>query len=195
MESPFHLLPQISSSLTWRPPNKPFERTRLSVGCFPWRSVRAVQLSRKVARDRVVVMKLMNIRTCCLAILLIVAPSIGSAAEAKKEAAKQAALEWLALVDATQYEASWKQAASLFRTQVSTSDWMKAVAAARSPLGGFVARDLISATYATSLPGAPDGEYVVLQFQTQFENKAQAVETVTPMLDEGQWRVAGYYIR
>ena len=43
--------------------------------------------------------------------------------------------------------------------------------------------------------GAPDGEYVVLQFQADFENKAQAVETITPMLDEGQWRVSGYYIR
>ena len=69
------------------------------------------------------------------------------------------------------------------------------MAAARSPLGNFVTRHLISATYATSLPGAPDGEYVVLQFQADFENKAQAVETITPMLDEGQWRVSGYYIR
>ncbi len=140
-------------------------------------------------------MKLMNIRACWLAILLVVVPLVGAAAEDKEEAAKRAALEWLALVDAMQYEASWKEAASLFKAQVSTSDWAKAVSAARSPLGGLVARDLMSATYATSLPGAPDGEYVVLQFQTSFENKAQAVETVTPMLDEGHWRVSGYYIR
>ncbi len=43
--------------------------------------------------------------------------------------------------------------------------------------------------------GAPDWEYVVLQFLADIENKAQAVETITPMLDEGQWRVSGYYIR
>ena len=140
-------------------------------------------------------MKLMDIRTCSLAIFLVVVPLIGSADEGKEEVAKRAALEWLALVDAMQYEASWKEAASLFRAQVSTADWAKAVAAARSPLGDLVARHLMSATYATSLPGAPDGEYVVLQFQTGFENKAQAVETVTPMLDEGRWRVSGYYIR
>ena len=140
-------------------------------------------------------MNLMNIRTCWLAILLVVVPLIGSVAEEKEEAAKRAALKWLVLVDAMQYEASWKEASSLFKAQVSTADWAKAVAAARSPLGDLIARDLISATYATSLPGAPDGEYVVLQFQTGFENKAQAVETVTPMLDEGHWRVSGYYIR
>jgi hypothetical protein len=140
-------------------------------------------------------MKLMSIRTCFLAIVLVVLPSIGSAAEGKEEAAERAALEWLALVDTMQYEASWKEASSLFQAQISTSDWVKAVAAARSPLGDYVARHLISATYATSLPGAPDGEYVVLQFQTDYEKKAQAVETVTPMWDENRWRVSGYYIR
>ena len=140
-------------------------------------------------------MKYINIRRCFLALLLIVTPLTGLAAEGKEAAAKQAALDWLALVDAMQYEASWKEAASLFRTQVNTPDWVKAVMAARSPLGNLVARHPVSATYATSLPGAPDGEYVVLQFQASFENKAQAVETVTPMLDEGKWRVSGYYIQ
>jgi hypothetical protein len=47
-----------------------------------------------------------------------------------------------------------------------------------------------------SLPGAPDGEYVVIQFKTAFENKKFAIETVTPMLDgDGKWRVSGYFIR
>ena len=130
-----------------------------------------------------------------LLFLLILAPIIGLAADEKTRAAEQAAVEWLALVDKTEYEASWTEAASLFRNQVSTSDWLQAVTAARRPLGGVVERKLVSATYATSLPGAPDGEYVVLQFQTAFKNKAKAIETVTPMLDEGRWRVSGYYIR
>jgi len=140
-------------------------------------------------------MNLMNIRTGFLAVLLAVIPLIGLTAEEEEEAAKHAALEWLALVDARQYEASWEEAASLFKAQVSAPDWAKAVAAARKPLGDLGDRQLISASYAISLPGAPDGAYVVIQFQTNFENKAQAVETVTPMLDEGKWRVSGYYIR
>ena len=137
----------------------------------------------------------MNIRSCCFAILLLVIPLAGVTAGEREEAAKLAALEWLALVDAIQYEASWQAAASLFRTQVAVSDWVKAVTAARSPLGNTGKRELLSATYKSSLPGAPDGEYVVLQFQTNFENKARAVETITPMLDAGTWRVSGYYIR
>jgi hypothetical protein len=46
------------------------------------------------------------------------------------------------------------------------------------------------------LPGAPDGQYVIIQFETSFENKQNAVETVTPMLDtDSQWRISGYYIK
>jgi hypothetical protein len=44
--------------------------------------------------------------------------------------------------------------------------------------------------------GPPDGEYVVIQFETSFENKKSAIETVTPMLDQdGKWRVSGYFIK
>jgi predicted SnoaL-like aldol condensation-catalyzing enzyme len=66
----------------------------------------------------------------------------------------------------------------------------------RNPLGRMVSRELISKTYSQSLPGAPDGEYVVIQFATSFENKKSAIETVTPMLDsDGEWRVSGYFIK
>lgn len=46
------------------------------------------------------------------------------------------------------------------------------------------------------LSGAPDGRYVVIQYETAFERKKSAVETITPMVDpDGAWRVSGYYIR
>ena len=66
---------------------------------------------------------------------------------------------------------------------------------ARSP-GKVVARQLKSATYATKLPNAPVGEYVVLQFETSFENASGMIETVTPMLEkDGKWKVSGYFIK
>ena len=53
-----------------------------------------------------------------------------------------------------------------------------------------------SKQYATSLPGAPDGQYVVIQYKTAFENKKAGVETITPMLDKDKkWRVSGYFIK
>ena len=70
------------------------------------------------------------------------------------------------------------------------------VGAARGPLGELVSRKLKSRDYTGKVPGGPDGKYVVIQYDSVFEKKAAAVETVTPMMDpDGVWRVSGYFIR
>jgi pyruvate/2-oxoglutarate dehydrogenase complex dihydrolipoamide acyltransferase (E2) component len=111
-------------------------------------------------------------------------------------AATSAAESWLKLVDDAQYDASWTNAASVFRGAVSTEAWSKAAATVRSQMGKLLARKLASAHYTTTLPSAPDGKYVVIQYDASFEKKASAIETVTPMQDpDGTWRVAGYFIK
>ena len=63
-------------------------------------------------------------------------------------------------------------------------------------MGKLISRQVKSTSYRTSLPGAPDGEYVIIQFKTSFDNKKSAIETVTPMKEkDGSWRVSGYYIK
>jgi hypothetical protein len=110
--------------------------------------------------------------------------------------ATAAALQWLARVDAGAYPESWEESAAVFRAAVGRDQWVGMIASVRRPLGRLVSRTLKSAEPTTALPGAPDGKYVVIQFDTVYENKASAVETVTPMLDaDGSWRVSGYYIR
>lgn len=110
--------------------------------------------------------------------------------------AQVSAKAWLALTDSGKYAESWNGASSLFKTAISRPDWEKAIRATRAPLGALKSCTLKSATFARTLPGAPDGEYVVIQYETVFENKASAVETITPMLDkDGSWRVSGYYIK
>jgi hypothetical protein len=110
--------------------------------------------------------------------------------------ALQAARDWLVLADAADAGATWATAASLFRSAVPEAQWAHALTAAREPLGALVSRALRDARPAAELPGAPDGEYVVFQFDAAFEHKRTAVETVTPMRDtDGTWRVSGYFIR
>ncbi len=120
----------------------------------------------------------------------------GQASEEKESAALRAAEEWLALVDAERYGESWQAAASYFQKAVSRDQWQQALNGVRRPLGTVLSRRPKSKTFTTTLPGAPDGQYVVIQFDTSFENKRSSVETVTPMLDEnGRWRVSGYFIK
>jgi hypothetical protein len=107
-----------------------------------------------------------------------------------------AAESWLVLLDEGKFAESWTQAASLFKRAVPQKQWESAVGMQRRPLGRFESRTLIQQSYATSLPGAPDGKYVVIQYQTDFTKRKGAVETITPMLDEdGTWRVSGYFIK
>lgn len=126
---------------------------------------------------------------------ILLMPFAGVHASDAEEKAEAAALAWLELVDSEQWAESWSQASTLFRSQVGQQQWAQAVRSARGPFGELKSRKLKSAEHMTSLPGAPDGDYVVIQFETVFENKASAVETVTPMLDGEVWRVSGYFVR
>ena len=113
-----------------------------------------------------------------------------------EQLAQTSAESWLALVDSGKYAESWQDAASLFKAHVTKDQWQSMVGPVRDPLGKNTSRKLKSAKYTTSLPGAPDGQYVVIQYETSFEHKQSALETVTPMLDkDGKWRVSGYYIK
>jgi opacity protein-like surface antigen len=129
----------------------------------------------------------------CAAALRAADPAQSAGAEKAAEASAQS---WLALVDAGKYGDSWDAAAAVFRSALSREQWIQALDKVRRPLGKVVSRKLRGAQYATELPNAPKGEYVVIQFDAAFENKSGAVETITPAKDkDGTWRVSGYFIR
>lgn len=113
-----------------------------------------------------------------------------------EQVAQQSAESWLAMVDSGKYAESWQEASSLFKGHVTSDRWQGMVKPVREPLGKVTSRKFKSANYTKTLPGAPDGQYVVIQYDTSFENKQSAVETITPMLDkDGKWRVSGYLIK
>jgi hypothetical protein len=130
--------------------------------------------------------------------VLLPGPAFGGEAEdaAMKEAAAQAALTWLPIVDKGDYAESWKQAAPPFQTAVTEEKWVAMAASTRQPLGANEARKLVSQAVSTNPPGAPEGTYIVCQFQSSFENMKFATETVSLFrLPDGTWKVVGYYIR
>ena len=129
-------------------------------------------------------------------LVLAVAPIQGFAADEPVAAAEAAARTWLGLVDGGKYAQSWSTAARHFRDALAQSQWESQVAAVRGSLGAVKSRSVASARFSRSLPGAPDGEYVVIRFTTSFEHKAEATETVTSTKEaDGQWHVGGYFIR
>ena len=66
----------------------------------------------------------------------------------------------------------------------------------RAGTGALQSRDLIDASYATTVPGGPTGQYVILHYRSTFANRPdEAVETLTLAFAKGYWRVSGYYIK
>lgn len=103
---------------------------------------------------------------------------------------------WLSQIDSGNYSRSWQEASEYFRGAVSEKGWVDALAGTRKPLGKLISRRLTKTQNAQSLPGAPDGHYVVMQFDTSFSNKKSAVEMVTFTREkDGRWKPAGYYIK
>ena len=103
---------------------------------------------------------------------------------------------WLAGIDAGNYGQSWQDAAKFFQSAITEGAWVAALEGVRKPLGAVKSRKIRAVNKANSLPGAPDGEYFIIQFDTVFAAKAEAVETVTFKLEEdGVWKAAGYFVR
>ena len=112
------------------------------------------------------------------------------------QVALDSAQKWLRIIDNGDYEKGWEQSASFFKTVVGREQFIKSIEPVRTPLGKVISREVESKQYTKTVPGAPDGEYVIIEFETSFENKKAAIETVIAMLDEdGSWRIAGYYIK
>ena len=125
-------------------------------------------------------------------LLLAPAPVIAPAAETPSEVA--AAGNFVALLDAGRWDESWQAAGVLFQSQMPQGRWSATIQPVRTPLGAAQSRSLAGTRKTRSLPGAPDGDYVVVQYRTDFASKAGAIETLVLSNERGGWKVDGYFI-
>jgi hypothetical protein len=114
---------------------------------------------------------------------------------AEEQAAERQALGFLGYLDHGRYADSYAYTGMLIRAQLDRDSFAKQLEKARAGTGPLVSRELIDASYTTTVPGAPDGQYVVLHYAASFANRQQAEETLTLSLAKGYWRVNGYYIK
>jgi hypothetical protein len=120
--------------------------------------------------------------------------SVAAAAPAQRDPAGEARA-WLRLIDQGRYADSWTRGGALFRGAVTQAEWARKVGVTRGPLGARVSRQAGGDQRTTTLPGAPDGRYSTLQFNTVFAHKHAAIETVVLAQEPGGWKVDAYFIR
>lgn len=103
---------------------------------------------------------------------------------------RSTAEEWLALVDAGHWDASYDQAGSVFRTLNTGEAWVQASEKARALLGPVETRVFVS---EQSVPTPPAGHRVI-RFRSSFAKRPDVTETLSLVREDGVWKVVGYVI-
>lgn len=118
-----------------------------------------------------------------------------SASQAAAESVSQseavrATRQWLALIDADDWAASYAATGRQFQDLNTLEVWTSVSEKARADLGERLSRTLIEEEW---LPAPPHGLHMV-KFRTSFANRPEAVETLSLAQEDGAWKVVGYVI-
>jgi hypothetical protein len=133
-----------------------------------------------------------SILILCLALTTVAFPQDKTD---KTKAAEQAAADWLKFMDFDAYARGWRQASLTLKAVVSEGNFEQTLRATRTPLGVVRSRQLKSVEYKKQMPRLPEGQYALIRYNTSFEHKKVAIETVLLELEkDGHWRAAGYSI-
>ena len=123
------------------------------------------------------------------------APQADDPHAAEELAAQRQALGFLGYLDQGRFADSYAYTGMLIRAQLDRDAFSAQIQKTRAGTGALQSRELIDAGYTTTVPGAPEGQYVVLHYHASFANRQDAVETLTLAFAKGYWRVVGYYIK
>jgi hypothetical protein len=126
---------------------------------------------------------------------MIITPLLNETPDSEKiDLAQPVAIAFLQMIDAGQYGQSWQSASRLMQERVSQQAWEEKLKDARTRSGQLVSRDRTSATYSTEAQDSPEGEYIMLIYDSRFEHAEDVSEYVTVMRDGEDWKVAGYFM-
>ncbi len=131
---------------------------------------------------------------CTLSILILTLCASCARSIELTPAAQQASQTALRLIDDKSYTQSWEQASTIFRDIVTLEAWLTRVASLRDPHGQFHERLQRSAVAMTDPADSPKGEWIVITYDSRFD-KNIVVETLMMYLEDGRWRMAGYFLK
>jgi hypothetical protein len=110
--------------------------------------------------------------------------------------ARKAALDWLALVDASKFDATWDEAATSFQKGQKKAEWAKGLGGARPTMGKLISRTYLNHEIRPNLPNLPPGKYITVRFTSVFEKNPNGGESVTLIRDGARgYRAMSYFLK
>ena len=131
-------------------------------------------------------------RIALIAMVLVEACLTADAISSNDDVARDAAIQWLQLIDGGRYE----EAASLGSTEVrSFEQWSNDFKTRRAPLGKVISRHLLIVSQRSTFPSAFQvRKYYAVSFKTSFVGKPGANEVVTLAKIGCCWEVFEYKV-
>jgi len=134
----------------------------------------------------------------CASSILLAGCASHSAAKAEGRAieteARNAAQEWLTLLDRGDYSEAFEWEAQDFRIYRTQNQFVRYMQARRAPFGRTLARSIVGAANIKKFAGVPEGNYESIIFKTAFEKKSPTAERVILVRQAVGWRVIDYRI-
>ena len=110
------------------------------------------------------------------------------------ESAKSAN-DYVDALDREYYDQSWTKGDQIFQHTITKEEWTKALIKNRKPLGKVNSRKLKDQRPAMDPQGLPRGAYMVVEYDTSFENAPSSGELLTLRRgSDGAWRVLTYQV-
>ena len=110
-----------------------------------------------------------------------------------ERAAVAATVPILERLDAGDYDAVRAAASPFLKQQVSPEEWLAEVQALRGPLGPHESRTVGTTTYVNNPWGAPEGEYVIVSYDSHWQNGRIHENLSMQRQPNGAWALAGYH--
>ena len=110
-----------------------------------------------------------------------------------ERAAVAATVPILERLDAGDYAAVHAAASPFLKEQVPHDEWLAEVQALRDPLGAHASRAVGTTTYVSNPWGAPEGEYVIVSYDSHWQNGSIHENLSMQRQPNGAWALAGYH--
>ena len=121
---------------------------------------------------------------------------------ADKKSAQDCAETYFRLLDTGKYAEAYDSSAAVYKEKVSKADFVASMESSYNSLGPVISRTLKSATPTSEptfmglkeVPGGAPGQFVSLDYNTDFAKQKAMVEHISPMKQaDSSWKVPGLW--